>query len=214
MNRIAVSVSAAAILAFAAIRPVQADIFSYRDERGVVHFTNINPNDKRWKLVRKEEGAASNGNPIIGGSRGIGGLFMPSQADILKYSTLIETASRTHGVDPNLVHAVITAESGYNARALSRAGAQGLMQLMPDTARRYGVQDSWDPAENINGGVKYLKDLLQMFEGNLELAVAAYNAGENAVIRHGRKIPPYAETVHYVPKVLGFYRKFQTVRKS
>jgi hypothetical protein len=214
MNRIVVSVSIAAVLAFAAARPAQADIYSYKDERGVVHFTNINPNDKRWKMVRKEEGSPSNGNPIVGGNRGIGGLFMPAQADILRYSTLIETASRTHGVDPNLVHAVITAESGYNARALSRAGAQGLMQLMPDTARRYGVQNSWDPAENINGGVKYLKDLLQMFEGNLELAVAAYNAGENAVIRHGRKIPPYAETVHYVPKVLGFYKKFQTTRKS
>jgi hypothetical protein len=214
MNRIAVSVSIAAVLAFSAARPAQADIFSYKDERGVVHFTNINPNDKRWKMVRKEEGALSNGNPIVGGNRGIGGLFMPASADILKYSTLIETASRTHGVDANLIHAVITAESGYNARALSRAGAQGLMQLMPDTARRYGVQNSWDPADNINGGVKYLKDLLQMFEGNLELAVAAYNAGENAVIRHGRKIPPYAETVHYVPKVLGFYKKFQTTRKS
>jgi hypothetical protein len=214
MNRIAVSVSIAAALAFAAARPAQADIYSYKDERGVVHFTNINPNDKRWKLVRKEEGSPSNGNPIIGGKRGVGGLFMPAQADILRYSTLIETASRTHGVDPNLVHAVITAESGYNARALSRAGAQGLMQLMPDTARRYGVQNSWDPADNINGGVKYLKDLLEMFEGNLELAVAAYNAGENAVIRYGRKIPPYAETVHYVPKVLGFYRNFQSVRKS
>jgi hypothetical protein len=214
MNRIAVSVSIAAVLAFAGARPAQADIFSYKDERGVVHFTNINPNDKRWKMIRKEEGSApSSGAPIVGGNRGIGGLFMPAQADILRYSSLIETASRTHGVDPNLVHAVITAESGYNARALSRAGAQGLMQLMPDTARRYGVQNSWDPAENINGGVKYLRDLIQMFEGNLELAVAAYNAGENAVIRYGRKIPPYAETVHYVPKVLGFYKKFQT-RKS
>lgn len=214
MNRIAVSVAVTAVLAFAAARPAQADIYSYKDERGVVHFTNINPNDKRWKMVRKEEGTSSNGAPIIGGKRGVGGLFMPAQADILRYSTLIESASRTHGVDANLVHAVITAESGYNARALSKAGAQGLMQLMPDTARRYGVQNSWDPAQNINGGVAYLKDLLQMFEGNLELAVAAYNAGENAVIRYGRKIPPYAETVHYVPKVLGFYRKFQTARKS
>ena len=214
MNRVAVSVAVTAVLAFAAARPAQADIYSYKDERGVVHFTNINPHDKRWKMVRKEEGAPSNGQPIIGGGRGVGGLFMPAQADILRYSTLIESASRTHGVDPNLVHAVITAESGYNARALSKAGAQGLMQLMPDTARRYGVQNSWDPAQNINGGVAYLKDLLQMFEGNLELAVAAYNAGENAVIRYGRKIPPYAETVHYVPKVLGFYRKFQTARKS
>ena len=213
MNRIAVSVSIAAVLAFAGARPALADIFSYKDERGVVHFTNINPNDKRWKMIRKEEGSTpSNGAPIVGGNR-VANLFMPASADILRYSSIIEAASRTHGVDAALVHAVITAESGYNARALSRAGAQGLMQLMPDTARRYGVQNSWDPAQNIDGGVKYLKDLIQMFEGNLELAVAAYNAGENAVIRYGRKIPPYAETVHYVPKVLGFYKKFQT-RKS
>ena len=77
-------------------------------------------------------------------------------------------------------------------------------------AQRYGVQNILDPMENINGGVRYLRDLIAMFNGNLELAVAAYNAGENAVIRHGNRIPPYAETVHYVPKVLGFYRQFQT----
>jgi soluble lytic murein transglycosylase-like protein len=105
---------------------------------------------------------------------------------------------------------VITAESGYNPAALSKAGARGLMQLMPGTAKRYGVQNIHDPMENINGGVRYLRDLLTLFNGNLELAVAAYNAGENAVIRYGHKVPPYAETVHYVPKVLGFYRKFQS----
>ena len=107
-------------------------------------------------------------------------------------------------------HAVISAESGYNPGAISRAGAKGLMQLMPDTARRFGVQDIMDPAQNIHGGVKYLRQLLTMFNGNLELTLAAYNAGENAVIRNGNRIPQYAETVNYVPKVLDFYRKFQT----
>ena len=86
------------------------------------------------------------------------------------------------------------------------------MQLMPDTARRFGVQDVMDPAQNIRGGVAYLRELLTMFNGNLELTVAAYNAGENAVIRNGNRIPQYAETVNYVPKVLDFYRKFQTRR--
>ncbi len=210
MSPIRLSVAAAALAVLAFAPAAMADIFSYKDDRGVVHFTNINPQDRRWKLVRKEEGSPSSGAPVVGGNRGISGLFMPSQADMLRYASLIDAASKNHGVDSALVHAVITAESGYNARALSRAGAQGLMQLMPDTARRFGVQNSWDPAENINGGVKYLKELIAMFDGNLELAVAAYNAGENAVIRHGRKIPPYAETVHYVPKVLGFYKKFQT----
>ena len=83
------------------------------------------------------------------------------------------------------------------------------MQLMPDTARRYGVHDAMDPVENITGGVRYLKDLLALFNGNAELAVAGYNAGENAVIKYGNKIPPYAETVNYVPKVMDYYRKFQ-----
>ena len=187
--------------------PAAADIYSFRDERGVVHFTNMPNGDKRFKMVRKEE-PSSNGAASIGAPR-IVQLFMPAQADILRFSKMIESASKTHGVDSALVHAVITAESGYNPGATSKAGARGLMQLMPDTAARYGVRNITDPQENINGGVRYLRDLITMFNGNIELAVAAYNAGENAVIRHGNRIPPYAETVHYVPKVLGFYRKFQ-----
>ena len=190
--------------------PAAADIFSFRDERGVVHFTNMPNGDKRFKLIRKEETSGSKtGAATIGAAR-VAQLFMPAQADILKFSSYIENASKTHGVDSALVHAVITAESGYNPVATSKAGARGLMQLMPGTAARYGVQNITDPQENINGGVKYLRDLITMFNGNLELAVAAYNAGENAVIRHGNRIPPYAETVHYVPKVLGFYHKFQS----
>jgi len=84
------------------------------------------------------------------------------------------------------------------------------MQLMPDTARRYGVQNMMDPTENIHGGVRYLRDLLDMFKGRMDLAIAAYNAGENAVIRYGRRVPPYHETLGYVPRVLEFYRRFQT----
>lgn len=189
--------------------PAAADIFSFKDERGVVHFTNMPNGDKRFKMIRKEESAPRNGAASIGAAR-VAQMFMPAQADILRFSSLIESASKTHGVDSALVHAVITAESGYNPGATSKAGARGLMQLMPGTAARYGVRDIADPRENINGGVRYLRDLITMFNGNLELAVAAYNAGENAVIRHGNRIPPYAETVHYVPKVLGFYRKFQS----
>jgi soluble lytic murein transglycosylase-like protein len=136
-------------------------------------------------------------------------VFLPREEIIRRFAPLIESASRTHNVDVALVHAVISAESGYNPLAISKAGARGIMQLMPDTARRFGVQDIMDPTENILGGVKYLRELLTLFNGNMELAVAAYNAGENAVIRHGHRIPPYAETIHYVPKVLGFYRKFQ-----
>ena len=217
MVRFSRSVYATAVLALlAAARPAMADIFSFTDERGVVHFTNMPSGDKRFRLVRKEvdsrpgaTGASYAGAPVIGPTRAAQ-MFMPAQADVLRYSSIVENASRTHGVDANLVHAVITAESGYNARALSKAGASGLMQLMPGTAKRYGVRNIWDPVENIQGGVRYLRDLLAMFDGNLELAIAAYNAGENAVIRNGNRIPPYAETVHYVPKVLGFYKRFQS----
>jgi soluble lytic murein transglycosylase-like protein len=178
----------------------RADIYAYTDEKGVKHFTNIAGLDRRYKLVRKEGSIAPRAATMA---------FMPSEAQINSYKSIVAAASRTHGVDDALVHAVISAESAYNPNAISRAGAQGIMQLMPDTARRYGVQNAMDPAQNIQGGVKYLKDLLAMFNGNAELAVAGYNAGENAVIRYGNRIPPYAETVNYVPKVMDFYRKFQ-----
>ena len=205
MVRFALPVSLAVAALLAVARPAHADIYSYKDERGVVHFTNIPNGDKRFRLLRKEEGTSPHAR-----AAGMPQVFMPRDEAIRRFAPLIESASRTHGVDAALVHAVISAESSYNPLAVSKAGARGLMQLMPDTARRYGVQSIMDPADNINGGVRYLRDLLTMFNGNLELAVAAYNAGENAVIRHGHKIPPYAETVHYVPKVLGFYRRFQS----
>ena len=125
------------------------------------------------------------------------------------YSSLVEIASRTHGVEDRLVHAVIWAESSYNAKAVSASGAEGLMQLMPATAKRYGVRDSFDPAQNINGGVKHLKELLDQFDGDLELAVAAYNAGAYAVIRAGNRIPNYPQTAAYVPKVIAYYHRLE-----
>lgn len=195
-----------AALAFSAVaQPALADIFMFKDERGVVHFTNIPSGDKRFKMVRKEEGT-----PPLTVAAGLPQYALPSAEMIRRYTPMIESASKTHNVEVALVHAVITAESGYNPGAVSRAGARGIMQLMPDTARRFGVQNIMDPAQNIQGGVKYLRELLTLFNGDKELAVAAYNAGENAVIRHGNRVPPYTETVNYVPKVLGIYRKFQS----
>jgi len=185
------------------IRPAAADIYSFKDERGVVYFTNIKGLDPRYKLLRKE------GSGAIPGSGNAARAYMPTQAEIDRYQAIIETAARTYGVEKALVNAVISAESGYNPQAISRTGARGLMQLMPETARRYGVSDSMDPRDNIYGGVKYLKDLITLFRGDLRLVAAAYNAGENAVIRYGRRVPPYTETVAYVPRVLEFYRKFQ-----
>jgi len=185
-------------LAATASLPARADIFSFTDERGVVHFTNIPSLDRRYKLIRREAGS------VPAPSR----TWMPTEADILRYQGIVEAAARNHGVDSALVHAVISAESGYNPNAISRKGASGLMQLMPETARRYGVQNIFDPVENVRGGVRYLKDLLALFNGDMRLAVAGYNAGENAVIRAGNRVPPYPETQNYVPKVIDFYNRF------
>jgi len=196
---------AMAVAAFAVTAaPAFADIFSFKDEKGVVHFTNIKGLDPRYKLVRRE------GGRLTAAMEGPTYAYMPSLADMEKFSAIVKTASLTYGVDASLVHAVISAESAYNPYAVSKAGAMGLMQLMPDTARRYGVDNMMDPAQNVKGGVRYLRDLLALFGGRIDLAVAAYNAGENAVIRFGRQIPPYAETKHYVPKVLAFYRNIQS----
>jgi len=117
---------------------------------------------------------------------------------------LIQREAARHGIDPELVHAVVRAESAYDPRARSPAGACGLMQLMPATAARFGVADRWDPAQNIRGGVAYLRFLLERFDHDLRLALAAYNAGEGAVEQYGRRIPPYPETQTYVRRVLGY----------
>ncbi|MCW5968226.1 MAG: lytic transglycosylase domain-containing protein [Blastocatellales bacterium] len=120
--------------------------------------------------------------------------------------TLIARNAARHGVDPMLIYYVMREESGFNRRAVSRAGARGLMQLMPDTARRFGVRDIHDPAQNIEAGTKYLKTLLGLFDGDVKLALAAYNAGEGTVLRYGRRIPPYAETRNYVRRILASYQ--------
>ncbi|QJR14825.1 lytic transglycosylase domain-containing protein [Usitatibacter palustris] len=190
--------------AFLAPSVARADIYAFTDQNGVMHFTNIKGLDNRYKLVRKE-GSSLPARAVPASYTA----YMPSEADMKKFATIIDVASREHGVDKHLVHAVISAESGFNPRAVSPKGATGLMQLMPDTARRFGVRNINDPYENIHGGVKYLKELLALFKGDMRLAVAGYNAGENAVIRAGNRIPAYPETMNYVPKVLDYYKKFQ-----
>ncbi len=120
---------------------------------------------------------------------------------------IIRAASLAYRVEAALITAVIEVESGFNPDARSPVGATGLMQLMPATAKRYGVRNARDPVQNIDGGTRYLRDLLDLFKGDARLALAGYNAGEGAVLRHGRRIPPYAETQAYVPKVLSRYRE-------
>lgn len=126
----------------------------------------------------------------------------------LPFSDVIESAARSARIDPALVAAVAHAESGFNPRAQSEAGAKGLMQLMDSTARGLGVQDSFDPAQNVKGGATFLAGLLKQFHGDVKLALAAYNAGPGAVQRYGG-IPPYEETQRYVPKVLTFYEQYR-----
>jgi len=140
---------------------------------------------------------------------------VPSGAGGSAYDELIAATSARHGVDPDLARAVMQAESAGKARALSNKGAIGLMQIMPGTGARYGVADPRDlyrPEINIEAGIRYLRDLGTLFQGRLDLVVAAYNAGEGAVLKHGRNIPPYAETREYVKRVLGLYDRLVAKR--
>jgi len=166
--------------------PVFADFYSYTDDSGVVHITNV-PTSAGYKLIMKERK-----NPTRKSS---------ANAEI---DDIIERASMKYGVDPTLVRAIVKTESNFDSGAVSEDGARGLMQLMPETARLMGVRDIDDPEENLEGGVRYLSQLLKTFGSNLQLAVAAYNAGETAVRKYGA-IPPYRETRDYVKKVLHYY---------
>ncbi len=136
-------------------------------------------------------------------------VLLPTDADMRRYAAIIRGACRGKVVEGDLVHAMIWAESSFNPNAVSPAGAGGLMQLMPETARIYGVENVFDPEENIRAGVKIMGELLAQFDGDMELALAAYNAGPNAVIRAGNRIPQHPETLAYVPKVMDYYRRLQ-----
>jgi Transglycosylase SLT domain/Domain of unknown function (DUF4124) len=167
-----------------------AETYQLVDADGTVHFTNA-PNDPQYRRVRGLSGTAK------------GWLRVPPTISISTASLTdtIRTASQRYGVPEDLVSAVIRVESGFNARAVSSKGARGLMQLMPGTAAILGVRDSFDPTENIDGGVRHLRGLLERFGNNLPLVLAAYNAGEGAVTTH-RGIPPYPETQAYVGRIL------------
>lgn len=167
--------------------PVRADIYRYVDEDGVIHFSNV-PTNCRYRLYAKET-------------------KLDYKTYFDRYDPIIRDASRKHGVDSSLVKAVIRAESDFDKHAVSKAGAQGLMQLMPETAEKLAVKDCFDPGENIHGGVRYLKRQLQNFQNDVPLALAAYNAGESAVRKYGR-IPPYDETQTFVARVLRYWDEF------
>jgi soluble lytic murein transglycosylase-like protein len=178
-----------------ASNPARADIFSYTDAQGTVHFSNVPVNSQYRLLVAAVPEARGAANPA---SNWLGKSAV--------YDTLIDSAAQTHTVQAALIRAVILVESGFNPRAISKRGAVGLMQLLPETARRYGVSNIYDPGQNIRAGTHYLRDLMVRFDSDLNLTLAAYNAGENAVERYGGRIPPFKETQKYVPNVLRIYR--------
>lgn len=208
-----------AILLAVRAAPGMADVWGFVDENGVAHLSNVQK-DSRYYLFRKSApqpavlpGSASNAViyrvPAVPASRTT--RINPAQRKL--YAPLIAQVAQETRINAALLHAVITVESGYNPRARSSKGAMGLMQLMPDTARRYAVDNAWDPLQNLRGGARYLKDLLALFGNDLTLALAAYNAGEKAVERAGNRIPPFAETRSYVPKVLAHYERYRTSRR-
>lgn len=179
---------AAAIVAGAA-RPVVAQIYTWRDANG-----HLVLSDRRSPSA---PAVATYGVPVSSDVR----TTVATSSRAAAFDPLIQEHARTHRVSPDLVRAVIQIESGFNPRAVSPKGAMGLMQLMPATATEFGVMDPFEPRENIRAGVAYLRRLLDRYDHNVELALAAYNAGPGAVDRHGQRIPPYRETRDYVRKI-------------
>ncbi|MDB4941518.1 MAG: Lytic transglycosylase, catalytic [Labilithrix sp.] len=186
----------------------RADIYQWTDADGVVHFTNRPSGNPAAKVYIKGGSGSSSTTPRPGVVP-----FAPQDRDPARYTRFdehIKQAAALYQIPEPLVRAVIKVESDYDPRAVSYAGARGLMQLMPETAERMQVRDINDPRENIFGGVRYLRVLANMFNGDLDLTIAGYNAGEGAVVQYGG-IPPYAQTKDYVVKVSLFYRRYRTI---
>ena len=202
-------VASLAVMPFAP--PAAADIYHWKDADGVDHFTNRPSGNPTAKVYLKSAAPAAGG----GGNAVRPGVtpFAPQDRDTTRYTRFdehIRQAAALYQIPEALVRAVIKVESDYDPRAVSYAGARGLMQLMPPTADRMQVKDINDPRENIFGGVRYLRVLANMFNGDLDLTVAGYNAGEGAVVQYGG-IPPYEQTRDYVVKVTKFYRRYRTI---
>ena len=181
-----------------------ADIYKYRDRNGHIHLSDrpMHGGYTLLKVFRFDQGRVkSNRGGVAGDS------LKAMKKRRKTYEPLIERVARETRLRPELLHAVIRAESAYIPSAVSSAGAKGLMQLMPATAQRYGVSDRADPQQNVRGGATYLRDLLDQFDQDLRLALAAYNAGENAVLKYGKRIPPFPETQNYVRKVIAFLNR-------
>lgn len=178
---------------------ILADIYRYEDSDGVIHFTDA-PTDKRFKIFIRDFQKDRRLRTTFGLNQQ---LRNPAE-----FEPIIDSCANEFGVDKSLVKAVIHAESGYNPNAVSSKGAVGLMQLMPATAQDLKVNDKFNPTDNIRGGVRYLRFLLDTFKGDVTLALAAYNAGLGKVAKFGG-VPPYNETRNYVSKVLNYRKAYQ-----
>ena len=176
------------------------EVYKYVDSTGQVHLSD-RPAHNGYQLIQKA-GKKSRKSRIN---------FRDKDANRIRFASKIAEVASLYQVPEALLHAVITIESAYDPNAISRAGAVGLMQLMPATAKRYGVANRRNPSANLAGGTRYLKDLLLRFDSNIELALAGYNAGENAVEKFGNQIPPFEETRNYVRKVLQLYSQHPTL---
>ena len=173
--------------------PVQADIFRYIDENGVMHFTNAPTSSiQKYRLFLKEK-------PVI-----------TRRYSTEKYDNLISDASERYGVSFPLLKAIIKAESDFDPLVVSKKGATGLMQIMPQNFKSLGVKDPFDPWQNINAGARYFKQMFDRFNGKLSLSLAAYNAGPTAVDRY-KTIPPYEETEEYVRRVMKYYYNYKNL---
>jgi soluble lytic murein transglycosylase-like protein len=187
------------LTAFSVSAAQAAAIYKFRDRKGVVNYTNVLPKGVTPQIVMVYCPACDPKSKVD---------FSRVAIKTTDFGPQIRAAIARHPVDEALVRAIIQAESAYNPYAISKAGAQGLMQLMPGTAAQYGVSDSYDPQQNINGGVAYLRFLLTMFDGDVRLASAAYNSGENNVLKYAG-VPPFAETQVYVVRVAQLYERYQ-----
>ena len=169
----------------------KGDVYAFRDKNGVVTFTNV-PNHAGFRRVFRDTSRPATSTGVVDSG----------------YDDYIQRASGRYNIDPDLIRAVIKAESDFKVSARSNKGAMGLMQLMPDTARLHNISDAYNPSENVEGGARHLRMLLDRYQGDLELSLAAYNAGSAAVEKH-RGIPPFPETKEYVRRVLRFYDSYR-----
>ena len=198
-----VSILFVSVLCIGFLHPALANIYAYTANDGTVNLSNV-PADGRYTLLVSAQDGRSAAAAATDLSK------QPSDmVNKVLYDMAVDEVARTYGVESALLHAVISVESRYSPKAVSKKGAAGLMQLMPVITKHYGVADPLDPVQNLHGGARYLRDLLKIYNNDTSLALAAYNAGPSAVTKYGNRIPPYRETMNYVPRVLGFYRRYQ-----